>query len=97
MEEQENRLISLAVKQAENQLEKGNASSQVVCHYLKMASSKDRLERQILSEQAKLIKAKTEALESQRNVEEIYKNALKAMSIYKGISDGEENAKSENI
>ena len=41
-EAQEARMISLAMTQAENELRKGTASSQVVIHYLKLAATKEK-------------------------------------------------------
>ena len=43
-EARENQLISLAVDLAEKQLSAGTASSQVITHYLKLGSSKDKIE-----------------------------------------------------
>lgn len=83
-EARENQLIGYAVDLAEQQLINGTASSQVIVHYLKLASSKEKLEREILAEQKKLISAKTEALESAKRVEELYTNALAAMRSYSG-------------
>lgn len=89
-EVREAQLISLAVDLAEQQLRDGTASSQVITHYLKLGSSKDRIEKEILSKQKELITAKTEALKSQQRVEELYANALKAMREYSG-NVGEED------
>lgn len=83
-EARENQLISLAVDLAEKQLSEGTASSQVISHYLKLGSTKERIEKEILQEQKLLLKAKTEALQSSKRVEELYKNALNAMRSYSG-------------
>lgn len=77
-------MVSLAVDLAEKQLMDGTASSQVITHYLKLGSSKERIEKEILEKQKELITAKTEALKSQKRVEELYAEALKAMRIYNG-------------
>ena len=92
-EARENQLIALAVDLAEKQLRDGTASSQVISHFLKMASSKERLEREMMAEQKKLLEAKTEAIQSAKRVEELYKNALNAMKTYSGnvIEDDEED------
>lgn len=90
-EARENQLIALAVNLAEKQLLEGTASSQVITHYLKMASTKERLEKEILEQQKDLITAKTESLRSQKRVEELYANALMAMKTYSGqIVENEE-------
>ena len=83
-EARENQLIALAVDLAERQLLDGSASAQVITHYLKLGSTSERIEKEILGEQSKLIKAKTEALQSAKHVEELYAEALKAMRQYSG-------------
>lgn len=86
-EARENQLIALAIDLAEQQLRDGTASSQVITHYLKLGSTKDRLEKEILAKQKDLLEAKTEAIKSQQRVEELYSNALQAMRIYSGQVD----------
>jgi hypothetical protein len=80
----EGQLISYATDLAEKQLREGTASSQVIVHYLKLGSSKERLEREMLEKQKELIEAKTQNLKSAERVEELYKNALDAMRNYSG-------------
>lgn len=89
-EARENQLISLAVDLAEKQLQEGTASSQVITHYLKLGSTKERIEREILEKQKELITAKTESLQSSKRVEELYENAIKAMRNYSGQGDPDE-------
>ncbi|GHU53532.1 hypothetical protein AGMMS49975_11830 [Clostridia bacterium] len=84
METREQQLISLAVDLAEKQLLDGTASAQVISHYLKMGSTKERIEKDILEKQKELITAKTQALQSARNVEELYANAINAIRNYSG-------------
>lgn len=83
-EARENQMIALAVDLAEQQLLDGTASSQVITHYLKLGSTKERIEKEILEKQKELIVAKTENLQSQKKVEELYANALTAMRSYQG-------------
>ena len=90
IEARENQMISLAVDLAEKQLFEGTASSQVITHYLKLGSTKERIEKEILEEQKALLKAKTEAMKSAKRVEELYANALNAMRSYAGQKDDEE-------
>lgn len=86
-EARENQLISLAIDRAEQQLIDGTASSQVICHYLRLASTKERLEKEILELQKELIAAKTENLKSSKRMEELYANAVAAMKDYTGDED----------
>lgn len=89
-EARENQLISLAVDLAEKQLQEGTASSQVITHYLKLGSTKERIEKEILEKQKELITAKTESLQSSKRIEELYENAIKAMRNYSGQGDPDE-------
>ena len=81
-EARENQLISLAIDLAEQQLRNGTASSQVITHYLKLGSSKEKLEKEILQEQKKLVVAKTSAIESQERIDELYANAMQSIGIF---------------
>ena len=90
-EGRENQCIALAMDLAEEQLRNGTASSQVITHFLKLGSSREKIEKEMLEEQKKLVAAKTEAIESAKRVEELYKDALKAMRHYSGQSDNEED------
>jgi hypothetical protein len=84
VEGRESQMISLAIDRAEEQLINGTASAQVITHYLKLGSTKERLEKEILEKQKDLITAKTEAIQSAKRIEELYSNALKAMRQYSG-------------
>lgn len=90
VEARENQMIALAVDLAEKQLMEGTASSQVITHYLKLGSTKERLEKEMMEEQKKLLKAKTEALESAAEIKEMYENALSAMREYSGHGGDEQ-------
>ena len=89
-EGREGQLISLAVDLAEQQLRDGTASSQVITHYLKMGSMREKLERERLEEENRLLKAKTKALENAEEVKILYEEALKAMRNYAGQGDPDE-------
>ena len=92
-ESREDQLVALAINLAEKQLLEGTASAQVISHFLKIGSTKERIEKEILEEQKDLIKAKTEALKSEKRVEELYQEALDAMRRYAGqeINESEED------
>lgn len=87
-EARENQMIALAVDLAEQQLRDGTASSQVITHYLKLGSTKEKIEKEILEKQKELIAAKTEALQSTKRIEELYTEAMEAMKDYGGRNDG---------
>lgn len=83
-EAKENQMISLSMDLAEKQLRDGTASSQVITHFLKLGSTKEKREREALEEQIKLLKAKTESLQSAKRVEELYADAMSAFQRYSG-------------
>ena len=91
-EARENQLIALAIDVAEKQLSEGTASAQVITHYLKLGTTKERLEKEKLARENELLRAKTEAMQSQKNIEALYKDAINAMKSYNGIeSSGDED------
>lgn len=89
-EARENQMIALAVDLAEKQLMEGTASSQVITHFLKLGTTKAELEREKLASENELLRAKTEAIQSAKKVEELYANAISAMKIYSGQGDSDE-------
>lgn len=96
-EERENQLIALAIDAAEKQIREGKASSQIICHYLKLASTKEKLEKELLAKQVELAAAKTEMIQSTRRTEELYINAINAMKSYLGKSEDEEEYEQEDV
>lgn len=83
-EGRENQLIALAVDLAEEQIRAGTVSSQVLTHYLKLGSSREKLEQERLRRENHLLEAKAEAMASAKRVEELYGKALNAMRTYAG-------------
>ena len=90
-EERENQLISAAFDLAEKKILEGTASSQLITYVLKLGNEKERLERDILASQRKLMDAKTENLASSKRIEELYNNAINAMRHYNGDESYETN------
>lgn len=85
-EARENQLIAAAVNLAEKQLIEGTASPSVITHYLRLASGRERLEREKLERENEVLRAKAEALESNRRTEELYAEAIEAMRSYSGLN-----------
>jgi len=86
-EGREQQLINLAVNLAEKQLREGTASPSVINHYLKMASSRETIEREMLQKQSKLIDAKVESIVKGKEQELLAKAALDAMKNYQSGSN----------
>lgn len=89
-EGQENRMIAMANDLAEKKLRDGTASSQLITELIKRGSPKERIEREILERQRDLIIAKTEAIQSQKNIEKLYGEALDALRNYSGQGRGDD-------
>jgi hypothetical protein len=83
-EGRENQLVSLAIDLAEKQLAEGTASSQVITHYLKLGSTRERLEQERLARENELLTSKVDMMASAKRVEELYAEALDAMRSYAG-------------
>lgn len=83
-EARENQMIALAMDLAEQRLRDGTASSQEVTHFLKLASSKERLEKEIMEKQKALIEAKTNAYASSDEIKALYADAMAAFRSYNG-------------
>ena len=89
-EARENQLISMAIDLVEQRLIDGTASSQETTHFLKLASSKARIEKEKLELENELIKAKTESIQSSKRIEELYIDAINAMKRYSGHGDSDD-------
>lgn len=89
IEEREDQLIDAAYDLAEKQILKGTASSQTIAHFLKLGTVREGLEREKLRRENMLLEARTDQIESGKNMEELYQDAIAAMSRYKGIEDRE--------
>ena len=90
-EAEENQCIAMAYRLAKQRLADGSASSQEVTHFLKMGSSKAKLENERLKEENKLLRAKTNAIESAEDMKELYAEAIKAMATYQGHGGPEDD------
>lgn len=78
----EQQLVALAVDLAERQLIEGNASAQVINHYLKLGSSREHLEQERLKKENELLQAKKDAMESAQRVEALMTEAIEAFKSY---------------
>jgi secreted PhoX family phosphatase len=76
--------MAAAMDLARRQIEDGSATSQVITHFLKLASSREALEQQKLKQDMDLTQAKIEAMAAAHRVEELYDAAIKAMREYQG-------------
>ena len=84
MEGRENELSALAYDAAEKRIREGTASSAEIVHFLKLGSSKERLEKENLSAETELKKAKISSIHQAEHAEEAYQKAIAAMQLYSG-------------
>lgn len=85
-EQRELELSAAAYDLAETQIRDGTASSQVITHFLKAGSMRERLEQQRIQHEIELGQVKMENLQAQTRVEELYVEAIEAMKSYSGLS-----------
>lgn len=86
-----NQCVSLAIDLVKQRLADGTASSQETTHFLKMATPEYKLKLAILEKDKELMVAKTEALRSQKRMDELYADAIKAMRKYGGHGDSDDD------
>ena len=89
-ERREMQLIALAYDAAEERIKNGTASSAEIVHFLRLGSSKERLDQEDKRRDIELKSAKTEAIHSAQRIEELYSKALASMKKYSGQEEVEE-------
>lgn len=87
----ENQLISMATDLAEKRLKEGTATAQEIVHFLKLGSTREQLEQEKLRRENDVLTARVETMESAVRMEELYRDAIRAMSEYKGDDQDEED------
>ena len=83
-EELENEMIGLAFDATRRRIQDGDASSQEIVHFLKLGSSREKLEQQRIEHENELTKVKIEAAAGQQRIEALYADAINAMRSYAG-------------
>lgn len=86
-EARENQIISLAMNTAEQRIRDNTASDTLVCHFLKLGTSKYQLELEKLRSEEKLNQAKIDSIKSSEEQDELYKQAIAAMMDYSGSGE----------
>lgn len=81
----ENRLINKAYKAVEKRIDSGEATAAELVHFLRQGSIREQLELEKMKKENKLLEAKTESIASQKEVKELYANAINAFRRYSGI------------
>lgn len=84
LEDMENEMISLAMRRAREQLIDGTASSQIITHFCKLGSTRERVEQRGKELENDLMIAKRESIESNMRVEDMFTDAMEVFAKYKG-------------
>ena len=90
IEAREGQLIDAAMSLAEKQIMEGTASSQVITHFLKLGSTREKLEHELKMKELELTQAKTEQMKSMKRSEELFEQAINAFKNYSGQGDPDE-------
>lgn len=91
-QDREDQIIVAAMNLAEKQILEGTASAQVITHYLKLGSSREKLEQEKIRKENELLATKKEVMESQKHIEALYTEALAAMRSYSGQKPASDDA-----
>lgn len=78
----ERKLITLAYKQAQTEMEAGKASSQVVTHFLKLGSIRAQAELKKLELEARLLEEKIQSERNSQQLSEMFATVLEALKSY---------------
>lgn len=81
-ENREKQLVNLAVNLAEQQLMDGTASAAVITHFLKLATTREKIELENLKRQGSMLEAKTTSITQAKDNENLAKEAIEAMKSY---------------
>jgi hypothetical protein len=80
----EDQLIDMAYQLASQRICDGTASDGLLGSLMRYGTRRERIELEILEKQKEYISAKTEALNTAKEIEKLYADALAAMNTYRG-------------
>lgn len=90
LETREQQMIGYAVDLAERQLREGTASPMIISHYLKLGSTREAAEQERIRYQNELYRVKAEAIQEREHLDLIFREAMQAMSVYRGTESEED-------
>ena len=86
-DERDAQLSSLAMNAIEQRIREGKASPSELLYCAKLGREETKLEKQQMRENVKLLSARTEDIQRNKNMEELYKQAIDAFKIYSGAEE----------
>lgn len=91
-EERESMLIAMSLSRIEQQIADGTVSSQVLTHFAKLGSSRERLEQERLRNENEVLRKKVQTMEAAVDVKNLMEDALAAFKGYSGQPFYDEDA-----
>lgn len=88
-EAREAQLAAMAYDLAEEQIREGTVSSQVMVHFLKVGSTREKIELQKQKQETILVEAKVKDLQNVEEMKKLYMEAMDAMRGYAGHGEVE--------
>ena len=88
-EAMENKLVALALKEAQGQLQEGTASSQIITHFLKLGSLRHQVELEKIELENRLLEEKILAERTGQQINEMVAEVLVALRSYSYAPPGE--------
>lgn len=86
LEARENQLIAKAVDLVEQRMNDGSATAAEILHYLKLGTTRERLEKEKLQYENALLQAKRESIQATQRADVLYEEAIQAMRSYSGLA-----------
>lgn len=95
-EEREHQMVNLAYDEAERQMRAGTASSQVITQFLRLGTTRERLEQQRLEAEVRLAESKIQAMGQAGELKELMVEAVRWFRGYSGQVSEEEMEELQN-
>lgn len=83
-EARESQMVSLAFDEAERQIREGSASSQLLTHFVKLGSERERKEQMKIQLETQLLEKRISTLETAERLESLMDEALDVFRGYSG-------------
>ena len=83
-EAREQQMIAKAERLAEQKLEDGTASPQIIVHYLRLGTARAAAEMELLKTKNELMQAQAEAVKAQARLETMFQEAVNVFTTYSG-------------
>lgn len=86
-EAREQQLIAKAERLAEQKMDDGTASPQIIVHYLRLGTTRAALEQELLKTKNELMLAQADAVKAQARLETMFQEAVSVFTTYSGQGD----------